>query len=305
MDTTFRIRMETDDSEFAGELIDSIYNEIENLEKNIDFYDNESQLYAINNSVGDTIEVQGHLKSVLDSAFYFRDATDADFDPGIGALSLLWGIPDKGDFVPSNEMIKTTLVQAALARNSHLEGNSLINTAIIDLGGIAKGYALGIIYQRLQQYLEKGKIDEFLIDAGRSVQGRRPDGSFKIGIAHPRENKALLATFELPDRYSCATCGDYERYFIKDGIRYHHILDPKTGYPAGKSIAATVIGKSAAGCDALSTATFVKGPKKGIEFIEGLKDFDAIVAYIENDKIKIAKTKDFDSRYNVIYRNET
>ena len=262
MDTTFRIKIRTQEKSIAEPFMDSLFSEIAKLDKKIDFYDKDSQLYKINNSNSDTIKVDGHIKSLLDSAFYWRDATDDDFDPGIGALSLLWGIPDKGEFVPPDELVKRTLVGVALGRSSHLEGNKLINTSIIDLGGIAKGYALGIIYQRLQLYLEKGKIDEFLIDAGRSVQGRRPDGSFKIGIAHPRKADSLLAIFELPDRYSCSTCGDYERYFIKNGVRYHHILDPKTGYPARKSIAATVIGKSAAGSDALSTAAFVKGPER-------------------------------------------
>ena len=124
----------------------------------------------------------------------------------------------------------------------------------LDWGGIAKGLGLDLSFSRLQSL----KIKNGFINAGGDLRcwGKNPDGlSWKIGIRHPRESGYLGILFV--SDLAIATSGDYQRFFIKDGVRYHHILNPKTGYPAIGKQSVTVIGPEAVVCDGLSTALFV------------------------------------------------
>ena len=118
-----------------------------------------------------------------------------------------------------------------------------------------------------------------MIYAGGDITtiGSKPDGSsWRVGVQHPRQSNSLIAVLEMTDS-SIVTSGDYERYFFQDNIRYHHILDPQTGYPAQGLISVTVYGGDAADADALSTALFVLGWDKGKELIESLAGYEAIL----------------------------
>ncbi|MBI2441788.1 MAG: FAD:protein FMN transferase [Lentisphaerae bacterium] len=139
------------------------------------------------------------------------------------------------------------------------------NAAVqIDLGAIAKGYAVDAAMQVL---LQNG-IHDALIEAGGDIfaLGQRNQKPWKIGIRHPRQ-PGLLDTLEVSDR-AIATSGDYEQFFIADGARYHHIFDPRTGYPATNLMSVTVIGANATLADAWSTALFVLGLEKGMKLVE-------------------------------------
>ncbi|MBI5893748.1 MAG: FAD:protein FMN transferase, partial [Deltaproteobacteria bacterium] len=144
----------------------------------------------------------------------------------------------------------------------------------INLGGIAKGY---IVSQAAEKIKSKG-IKKGIIHAGGDmfVFNESDNKPFKIGIQHPREKDKIIGTIEILNG-AVATSGDYERFFIKDGIRYHHIMDPKTGFPASKIRAVTIVAKDGTMADAISTAVFVMGLEDGMKLIEKLPDIEGLI----------------------------
>ena len=135
----------------------------------------------------------------------------------------------------------------------------------VDLGGIAKGYVLDVGID----VLRKEGIKEALLNAGGDILtlGGKRDGPWEIGIQDPRKKGGLLGKLDVRDK-AVMTSGDYERFYMHEGVRYHHILDPHTGYPARGLRSVTVVGEDGAVTDALATAVFVLGLKKGLRLIE-------------------------------------
>ena len=146
----------------------------------------------------------------------------------------------------------------------------------IDLGAVAKGYASDAVLQ----ILDENKIESALINLGGNVYvlGRKPDNTkWKVGIQNPVDKDKMICTLAIENK-AVITSGNYERCFEMDGKKYWHIIDPKTGYPADNGIiSATVIGDSGLDCDALSTALFVMGTEKAIEFCKSHKEIDVIL----------------------------
>jgi thiamine biosynthesis lipoprotein len=134
----------------------------------------------------------------------------------------------------------------------------------VDLGAIAKGYAV----DRAVELLRRAGIESAAVNAGGNIRliGDHDGRPWRIAIQHPRDAAGQLALLELAD-VSVSTSGDYERFFEQDGVRYHHIFDPRTGYPAGRCRSVTVVTPSAALADALSTAAFVLGPEEGLALL--------------------------------------
>jgi thiamine biosynthesis lipoprotein len=140
-----------------------------------------------------------------------------------------------------------------------------------DTGGIAKGYAA----DKAVETLKALGISSGLVAIAGDIRafGSKPDGSpWTIGIRNPRgaeANDDVMATLELSDE-AVSTSGDYERFFMREGVRYHHILDPRTGYPARENISVTVVAPEAVFTDGFSTGVFVMGPEKGLQLLETL-----------------------------------
>jgi thiamine biosynthesis lipoprotein len=146
----------------------------------------------------------------------------------------------------------------------------------IGLGGIAKGYAL----DRAAELLRGRGHEDFLIVAGGQVYaaGRRGGRPWRVGVRDPRGDETdAFALLDLEGGVSSSTSGDYESYFVVDGVRYHHILDPKTGYPARGVRSATVIAPDATLADALSTALMVLGPDRGLALAEEWPEVEAVL----------------------------
>ncbi len=145
----------------------------------------------------------------------------------------------------------------------------------LDLGAIAKGYAV----DRALAVLLEGGVENALINAGGdlAVLGRpSPGHAWKVGLQHPRKPEALIAALDA-EGIAVATSGDYQRYYLHNGVRYHHILTPATGMPAAGLIAVTVAAPSTADADALATAVFVLGRDKGLKWIESIEGVEAMV----------------------------
>lgn len=191
--------------------------------------------------------------------------TEGAFDITVYPLLELWGFYGENPRRPRREEIE--LAQKKVGWRNLVITNGQVtkkNAAVqIDLGAIAKGYAL----DEARKVLLASGVSNALINVGGDIYalGKRNQQPWKIGIRHPRR-AGLLGTWEQTGR-AVSTSGDYEQFFIQDGVRYHHIIDPRTGYPATNLVSVTVVGEDATLSDAYATALFVLGPEKGRQLL--------------------------------------
>lgn len=224
------------------------------------------------------VAVGKELFEIIRDAVSLSEASRGSFDVSVRPLVEAWGF-DRGGAHPGSEIIeeKRALVgyrSLLLREKDHSVGFASPGMAI-DLGAIAKGWAV----DRAMERLAARGIDNAIVDAGGDLRvvGVRPGkDAWRIGVRDPREAGELLATFQLRDT-AIATSGDYERFFVADGIRYHHVLDPRTGYPARGCRSVTVLAPTAAEADACATAAFVLGPAEGIEFLRSRRGVRGVI----------------------------
>lgn len=243
-----------------------------------------SEVYRMNHR-GDEIqiEVSDETAGLLERALYYCEISDGAFDITIEPLSSLWDFTGEAAQVPPEQEIEE-LVKRVDYRRIRLEGNTvtfLSPDTTIDLGGIAKGY----IADRMKEYLLEQGVKSALINLGGNVLcvGSKADGSpFRIGLQKPFEDRnETVATMEIRDM-SVVSSGVYERHFIVDGVNYHHILDPKTGYPYQNGLTSvTIISPESVDGDGLSTVCFSLGLERGTELIESMDGIYA--AFITED----------------------
>lgn len=186
------------------------------------------------------------------------------FNPAIGKLIGLWGF--HSEFAPEGppppeDEIEQLVNQQPSMQSIRIKGVSIdnSNSAVrLDFGGFAKGYALDQAMQSLKQL----GIEHAIVNAGGdlNVMGRHGDRPWHIGIRHPRERDKVIASVDVSDGEAVYTSGDYERYYEYQGRRYHHIIDPRSGYPVQHTRSVTVIGDNGAHADAAATALFIAGP---------------------------------------------
>ena len=207
--------------------------------------------------------IEPSILPLLKEAGRLSQSSSGLFNPVIGKLIALWGFHDNAlpvGTLPDSTAIKE-LVEQAPAVTDITIGDTLISSVnpsvAYDFGGFAKGYAIDRAIDRLR----KSNVQNAIINAGGDLRaiGQHGDRPWRIGIRHPREN-TILASIEVSGDASVFTSGDYERFFEVDGKRYHHIIDPRTGYPASSTTSVTVIHSDAATADAAATALFVAGP---------------------------------------------
>jgi len=210
----------------------------------------------------------------------FEDS-DGAFDVTVKPLSRLWGFLHGSEYVPTPAQIHEALDRVGMGKVKD-EGSRLrLQPGMgLDWGGIAKGLAV----DRAAKALQAHGLPSGFINAGGNLfcWGKNPDGgSWKIGVRHPRQ-EGFLGVLSISD-VGAATSGDYQRYFESEGVRYHHIFNPKTGYPARGKRSVTVIGPEAVVCDALSTALFVSPDPERI-----LKKYPSYGAIIVDEKGRIS-----------------
>ena len=204
------------------------------------------------------------LRQTLEVALAVAAASDGAFDPTVLPLTELWQF-DTGGVVPAADAL-TAAARAVDWRHVSLSGNEarLMAGARLDLGAVAKG----AVVDRLGDWLEARGIAAYLLEAGGDllVAGTKPDGSpWRVWVRHPRDTASPLTVLELPPsdgRRGVVTSGDYERGLDVAGVRYHHIIDPRTGQPARPMVSVTVVAESAAAADGYATALFVAGPER-------------------------------------------
>lgn len=238
----------------------------------------DSEVYRINHSGGEAVEVSDETAELIDFALDMNEQTGGALDITLYPVLCEWGFTAGEYKVPSEEAISELLKKTGRDKVK-LEGKAVTVSegTSIDLGAVGKGET----GDRIIGELKANGVSSALLDLGGNIQllGSKPDGSdWKIGLKSPFDTSDNIAKLELSD--CCViTSGGYERYFTDDeGNIYWHILDPKTGFPAKSGvISATVIGKSGRLCDALSTSLFVMGEEKAKALWQSRDDFDFVL----------------------------
>ncbi len=219
-----------------------------------------SDVWNLNRADGEPVEVHPETAELLRLAVEIGEASGGAFDVTIAPVSGMWNFTAEDPVLPDSDALRLAAARVDY-RNVEIDGNTvtLKNGAEIDLGGIAKGY----IADRVAEYLREQGVTSACINMGGNVLtiGTKPDGSpWTIGIRDPNGTPEQSAEVLQFGGAAVVTSGNYERFFVLDGVRYHHILDPKTGMPVSNGLASvTIIGTRSDLCDALSTACFVLG----------------------------------------------
>jgi len=211
--------------------------------------------------------------SLYKKALDVHHASDGYFDISVGPLSHIWGFRDGFYHVPSLDEVQEALQHIGMERIELKDGRLCLHPGMeLDWGGIAKGFGIDLASQALIQM----GVENGFLNAGGDLYcwGKNPEKKpWKVGIKHPRGDGFLGVLFIT--QVGAATTGDYQRFFIETDVRYHHVFDPKSGYPSKGKQSVTVIGPETLMCDALSTAIFVSPHPRKI--IKGYPDYGAIV----------------------------
>ncbi len=310
MDTYCTITVVSPSRERAKAAIDGGFAEIANLEFLLNYFSDDSEITAINRGAGvKPVRVSPETREIMEMSVDMAKATGGAFDPTIAPVIKQWKFSkdsSKKSFVPSGEEIERAL---RLVDYKKIEINAGASEVFlkekgmeIDLGGIAKGYGAD---RALDAIKNKG-IRAALVAIAGDIRGYGLNLSgtgWKVGIQDPRPAtesdkpwEDIFAVLHLEES-AISTSGDYQRFFIKDGRRYHHILDPETGFPAESGlVSVSVIAPEGYLADSLSTAVFVLGPEKGMILLESM-GLDGIL--VDSEK-NVLLTKNLAGRVDII-----
>lgn len=255
--------------------IEAAFDEMKRIE-NLTSFHKSSGLSELNGSSGKIPgKTDPELVDLIGKSLKFSELSEGAFDPTIGPIAQLWNfsgasgprLPDRAEIEKLLPLVGWKLPEVDAEKSLvrlPLEGMAL------DLGGIAKGYAL----DKAAGVLRQMGVKSALINAGGDIVAfgkKEPDKPWRIGTQDPRNPQGLIAVAEINDR-TVVTSGDYERFFLDGDKRYHHLLDPKTGYPAQELQSVTIVASDGVTADAMSTAVFVLGKDKGLALIESRPD---------------------------------
>jgi thiamine biosynthesis lipoprotein len=275
MGTRISVELWHDDPGMAADCSTRVFAEMDRINALMSSYLESSELSFINeNAAIASVDISDELRHLIRSSIYFSEISSGAFD--ITYASVGYAYDYRKHLQPSDQLV-TRKLQAIDYRHIELDdrGIRFKNKAVrIDLGGIAKGYAV----DRAIDLLHKCGITEAMVSAGGDsrIIGDRAGRPWIIGIQHPRKVDGIALRLPLSDS-AISTSGDYERYFIENGQRIHHIINPVTGRSSKASWSATVTGPDAMTTDALSTTIFILGAVDGLALVESLDGFDAII----------------------------
>jgi FAD:protein FMN transferase len=292
MDTYVTIQVPGGEKEIA--IIDKALDRMAEVDRKFSMNDPGSILYEFNNK--GTPVTDPEIIRIMKRAVRVSELSGGKFDVTVYPLMKLWGFYDTMR-LPSNGEIKQALKNVGYKYLVIKEGKmtKAKKGVAVDIGGIAKLYAL----EEGANVLKKAGVKTALIDAGGDIYaiGKYKGKDWKVGIRNPRGD-GVIGALDVSDMLVISS-GDYERYFEKDGVRYHHLMDPATGYPARGLSSVTILCRDPETADGLSAAVFIMGMKKGFELAKKQGNFEAIavtedqkVFYSEglNKDIKVVKT---------------
>jgi FAD:protein FMN transferase len=277
----------TADEPAAFAAFEAVFDEFDRLDALMSVWKEGSDIERLNRAAGEKpVPVSPEVREVLSMARQASEWTDGKFDVTFGALSGLWkfdhdldgNIPKRADVAARLPLIDYHRLQVDDRAGTAYLATKGMRT---HLGGIGKGYAV----DRGAAILRARGIEDFMIQSGGDlyVAGQRGDRPWRAGIQDPRGPEGtVFAAMDLTDS-AFSTSGDYERFFIKDGHRYHHIIDPGTGEPAQGSRSVTIVTPRAVVADGLSTGVFILGPEKGMALIERLQGVEGVIVTSSNN----------------------
>ena len=260
----------------ASTAVEAASAEIQRLDELLSVTGESGDVYQLN-QLGQR-QVEADTLAVISRAVDVSKETDGLFDCTITPVMKLWGFRDGNFRVPSPEELAEQLAKVDGSK-VRIEGNTvtLLDGVTVDLGAIAKGYTS----QRIMEVYRENDVTSGIVSLGGNVQtlGRKPDGSlWRVALEDPRNSEDYFGILDVENK-AVITSGGYQRNFTENGKLYHHIIDPRTGYPAKNGfISVTIVSEDGTLADALSTALFIMGPEKAEAFWKEHKDlFDAVM----------------------------
>ncbi len=309
MGTVVQIKVSTNnkiDKHRAKEAINKAFEEIKRVEDVFSVYKDTSEISKINGlRKNEKLQVSDEVFDLIKKSIEFSKKTEGAFDITVKPLVDLWKKAKKDNKLPAEEEIKSALGRIGYENIVLDEAVCTISfkkeNMALDLGGIAKGYATG----RAIGILKKNGIDDAIVSTAGDLYclGRKSKNKlWKVGVQDPRHKNKIFSEIKLEDM-AISTSGDYERYFILNGKRYSHIINPRTGYPIGDDvISSSVIAPDSATADILATSLAILG-NKGLAIAESIKGIDAIIVFKRNDKFIVKMTDGIKKRYEIHEEN--
>jgi thiamine biosynthesis lipoprotein len=286
----------TDDEPRAERAFVAAFTEFDRLDTLLSVWKEGSDVERLNVAAGrGPVSVSGDTLTVLEHAIEVGGWTEGKFDITFGALSDVWRFDhDQDDTIPTPSEIaaRVPLVDYRQVVVDRRAGTAVIRRAgmRVHLGGIGKGYAVDRVVTILRQH----GLRDFMVQSGGDlyVSGMKDGQPWRLGIRDPRgPADRVFASLDLSDR-TFSTSGDYERSFMANGVRYHHLLDPASGQPARQSRSVTIVSARAVVADALSTGVFVLGPERGMALIEKLPDVEGVIVSSRNEVLVSSGLRD-------------
>lgn len=279
MGTLVSITAVASDNEAGHKAVQAGFDEIKRLERLLSTWIDSSELSQVNAEAGrHPVRVSRETLEIVAKSIEIARLTDGGFNIAVGPAVEAWSVTER-QHIPTDrelERLKDLVDWTSIRLNQDEQTIFLPRRGMrIDIGGIGKGYAADRAASEMKRVGAQGGI--VALSGDIKTFGALPDADgFPVGIKHPRREGALIAVINLRDE-AISTAGDYERFFEQDGIRYHHILDPKTLQPARTCQSVTVIGKEGTLVDGLDTGIFVLGPERGMALVERLPDVEAVI----------------------------
>lgn len=287
MGSALRVAVWSEDRGGATRVTRRVFDEFDRLDRLLSVWHPGSDVSRLNASAGQgPVRISHDTRRVLQAALEAGRQTHGKFDITFGALADVWRFDhDQDNRVPTSSEVATRLpfVDFTAVTVDDTGGTAEIQRAgvRVHLGGIGKGFAI----DRAVSLLRDAGFQHFLLQAGGDLYaaGTHGDRPWRVGLHDPRGREdGSFATIELRDE-TFSTSGDYERFFIADGVRYHHLLDPDNGQPARGCRSVTVLARDALTADWASTGVFILGPEAGMSLVETLPDVEAVIVTADNE----------------------
>jgi thiamine biosynthesis lipoprotein len=277
MGTAIRAELWHEEPAMGEAALDAVMEEMHRIDRAMSPFKPESELSRLNREAAKApVSVSKEMFELVARSIEFSELSEGAFDITFASVGCMFDY--RKGFKPVPEKISAALPGIDY-RHIRLDRRQCTiqfarDGVQIDLGGIAKGYAVDNCVALLKA---RGVKEALVIAGGDSrVLGDRRGRPWMIGIRDPRRKEAMVAMIPLVDA-AISTSGDYERYFEADGVRYHHILDPRTGSSATGVRSVTIVGPDATTTEGISKSVFIMGPERGIRFVESLPGMDAVV----------------------------
>lgn len=299
MGTAIKVTLYNNNDE---DILDKVFNKIIEIEDLVSINKKGTEIVELNKSAGkNKVKLSSVSYDIIKKGVEYSKLSDGKYDISIGPLVKLWNIGLPEAKVPTESEIKATMPYIDYSK---IEMNDLTKEVflkekgmMLDLGSIAKGY----VADEIVKILKSESVEKAIIDLGGNIYAlgsKEKDKKWNIGIQDPFDNRGNVVGSIAVSNKSVVTTGIYERYIEQDGVKYHHILNPSTGYPYETDIAGvSIVADKSVDADALSTLVFTKGVEEGLRFVEEIDGVDAI--FITKDK-NIYITKGLEGSFKLI-----